>query len=148
MTHSVINRGLSNNYNNTSLDRYNNTSLDFVNISHFFETFTLIQQSLTGHLCHSDTILVASLVQFDKSIHPVVLYEYLPICRFINIHEYLKHNSQNALEANMFPVINVKSFLPAIEGVICNMIEQGIAFKAVEKLHHKFGSKYMYYMTF
>ena len=73
----------------------------------------------------------------------------------------LKHNSYNVLEANMFPVINVKSFIPAIEAVILrsNMIEQDVAFKVVEKLHqlhqnqwqfncHQFGVKYMYYMTF
>ena len=61
----------------------------------------------------------------------------------------------------MFPAINVKSFLPVIEVVILrsNIIKQEVAFKAVEKLHrlhqnqwqlncHKFGVKYMYYMTF
>ena len=29
------------------------------------------------------------MVQFDKSIHPVVLYEYYLICIFMNIHENL-----------------------------------------------------------
>ena len=30
------------------------------------------------------------MVQYDKSIHPVVLYEYYLICIFMNIHENLK----------------------------------------------------------
>ena len=30
------------------------------------------------------------MVQSDKSIHPVVLYEYYLICIFMNIHENLK----------------------------------------------------------
>ena len=30
------------------------------------------------------------MLQFDKSIHPVVLYEYHLICMFMNIHENLK----------------------------------------------------------
>ena len=35
-------------------------------------------------------VLMLSMVQFDKSIHPVVLYEYYLICIFMNIHENLK----------------------------------------------------------
>ena len=31
------------------------------------------------------------MIQFDKSIHPVVLYEYYLICMFMNIHENLKN---------------------------------------------------------
>ena len=30
------------------------------------------------------------MVQFDKSFHPVVLYEYYFICIFMHIHENLK----------------------------------------------------------
>ena len=31
--------------------------------------------------------LISSMLQFDKSIHPVVLYEYYLICIFVKIHE-------------------------------------------------------------
>ena len=34
------------------------------------------------------------MVQFDKSIHPVALYEYYLICISMNIHENLKNEGQ------------------------------------------------------
>ena len=35
------------------------------------------------------------MVQFDKSIHPVVLYEYYLICIFMNIHDHLKNEGKS-----------------------------------------------------
>ena len=35
-------------------------------------------------------VLISSILQFDEYIHPVVLYEYYPICMFMKIHENLK----------------------------------------------------------
>ena len=48
-----------------------------------------------NHLKHKKMILspilsfihVSSVIQFDKSILPVVLYEYILICIFMKIHE-------------------------------------------------------------
>ena len=34
------------------------------------------------------------MFQFDKSIHPVVLYEYYPIWIFMKIHERLKNEGK------------------------------------------------------
>ena len=35
------------------------------------------------------------MLQFDKSIHPVVLYEYYLICIFMNVHENLKNEGKS-----------------------------------------------------
>ena len=35
------------------------------------------------------------MFQFDKSIHPVVQYEYYLICIFMNIHENLKNEGKS-----------------------------------------------------
>ena len=40
-------------------------------------------------------VLITSMLQFDKSIHPVVLYEYYLICIFLKIHENLKKMKEN-----------------------------------------------------
>ena len=47
---------------------------------------------------HHQTTLVASfyiIVEFDKSFHPVVLYENYLICIFLTINENLKHEGEN-----------------------------------------------------
>ena len=36
-------------------------------------------------------VLIKSMVQFDKYIHPVIFYEYYLICIFMNIHNNLKN---------------------------------------------------------
>ena len=35
-------------------------------------------------------VLISSMLQFDKSIHPVVLYKYYFVCIFMKIHENFK----------------------------------------------------------
>ena len=40
-------------------------------------------------------VLILVMVQFDNSIHLVVLYEYYLICIFMSIHENLKKMMEN-----------------------------------------------------
>ena len=56
------------------------------------------------------------MVQLDKSIHPVVLYEYYLICVFINIHENLKmREHQIKAETHVcFPVVRYVNLLICI----------------------------------
>ena len=52
------------------------------------------------------------MLQFDKSIHSVVLYEYYLICIFINIHKNFKKNKGNSRK-NYKPMggVEVRSIL-------------------------------------
>ena len=51
------------------------------------------------------------MVQFDKSIHPVVLYEYILICIFMNIHENLKNEVKSRKNYKSRGGVEVRSIM-------------------------------------
>ena len=51
------------------------------------------------------------MLQFDKSIHPVVLYDYYLICIFMSIHENLKNEGKTRKNYKPLRGVEVLSIL-------------------------------------
>ena len=61
------------------------------------------QISATNH--HQIAIVacfISSVIQFDNSVHPVVLNKAYLICMFMNIYDYLKNEGENH-QINYYP---------------------------------------------